>query len=305
MKIDHSQIWNCLRQSNTYEPQFYTDWIGIVWPDSSFPAIPIPSLSSTELPFNGDSFRAGQVEWEAFGFSIALAKSNPTATATAIELGSSASPWALGFIKVLVSEKEIETLSIEAGDVKALAKKFWEANHLFFKIKRRRKKFIFTGEKFTASFIRGLATNNSNSYFFPNVDVGRDNGATGASELASLDFRGLNKATKIKGIDVFEQVKKFESIDLLHMDIQGSELDLMLDPRFKSLAKKTKVMLIGTHSRQADILAHTLTKDYGLNLISFKESQPGTVDGKWPVDGEFFFLNDEALKISKNIGLFL
>ena len=305
MKINYEEIWSSLRQRIGSNPIYYTDWVGILWPNSSFPAIPDPSLSSDSFPYDGDAFRAGRIEWEAFGFAIAIAKNTLNDKATAIELGSSASPWALAFTKSLRELKEVETVSIEAGDVQKLASMFWKVNNLNFKVKRKLKSFSFNGVNFTAVFYRGLATNNSKKYFFPKVDVGQDNGATGSSDLANLDYRGLKKATKISGIDVFSKLKNYSNVDFLHMDIQGSEVEIIQDSRFETLAYLTSVILIGTHSAKADTLAHELDGKFGLNLISFEESQPGAADGKWPVDGEFFFLNDKAFKLSKRLGLFI
>lgn len=305
MRINHDKIWSPLRQRIGTSPIYYTDWVGIVWPNSSFPAIPDPSLSSDAFPYDGDAFRAGQIEWEAFGFAVAIAKISLHDKATAVELGSSASPWALAFTKFLRDLKMVETISIEAGDIRKLARMFWRLNKLDFKVRKNFKNFSFRGHNFAAFFVRGLATNNSKKYYFPNVNVGQDNGATGASEVANLDFRGLKKATKINGIDVFKKLEALKNIDFLHMDIQGSEIDIMLDPRFESLVGKTSVILIGTHSAIADNLARELDLKFGLHLVSFVQSQPGTSDGKWPVDGEFFFLNYNAFQLSQESRLFL
>ena len=80
------------------------------------------------------------------------------------------------------------------------------------------------------------------------------------------------------------------------MDIQGAEVDLMLDKRFGLLVKKISILLIGTHSNEGDNLAMSLDGQHELILLSSNAMKPTGPDGEWPVDGEFLFINKNLVE---------
>ena len=91
-----------------------------------------------------------------------------------------------------------------------------------------------------------------------------------AADKPSYDSRILNtlgsklfgggRVAKIRGYSLVELLADSPYVDLLHMDIQGAELDV-IEASLDVLAKKVRVMCIGTHSEAIDQgLVKLLTK---------------------------------------------
>jgi hypothetical protein len=140
--------------------------------------------------------------------------------------------------------------------------------------------------------------------FFPRVNISRDNGATGAEELSQLDRRGKIRFNRVRAIDTLELIEAQPEVCLLHMDVQGAEVEIMQDSRFGASMKKVQVLLIGTHSVLADELAEAIDGKYGLTLIAGNRMKPGGPNGEWPVDGEFLLVNEVTLQLLSNSGFY-
>lgn len=140
--------------------------------------------------------------------------------------------------------------------------------------------------------------------FFPNVNVSKDNGATGSTSLARLDRRGKVGFNRVRAIDILELIQNLPEVTLIHMDVQGSEVEIMQDPRFGESFKNVRVLLLGTHSELADELAKSMNGKYGFTLVSGNQMKPGGPNGEWPVDGEFLFVNQDTLNLLLDSGYF-
>jgi hypothetical protein len=310
MILKSEELWNATVMASSI-PLSQTDFIdcaGIAWPPSSFPIIPArEGNSSLFFPKDGDGFRAGKIEWEALCISVFVSKNNLFSKnqVLAIELGASAEPWALTFVKhVLASTNNyVNTIAIEAGNVKKITRLFWSRNDLKFKKITGLSRFTFKGERFKSVFLRGVATNKSGKMFFPKVDISKDNGAAGAEELSQLDRRGKIRINRVRAIDTLNLIQAQVEVSLLHMDVQGAEVGIMQDPRFGAAIQKVQVLLIGTHSVLADELAEDLDGKHGLTLIAGSRMKTGGSNGEWPVDGEFLFINEEVKKILIESGI--
>jgi hypothetical protein len=138
--------------------------------------------------------------------------------------------------------------------------------------------------------------------FFPKVNVSLDNGATGSTSLSRLDRRGKIGFNRVRAIDTLELVQNLPEVTLIHIDVQGSEVEIMQDPRFGESFKNVNVILIGTHSVLADELAEAMDGKHGLTLISGNRMKPGGPNGEWPVDGEFLFVNEGTLNLLLDSG---
>jgi hypothetical protein len=141
--------------------------------------------------------------------------------------------------------------------------------------------------------------------FFPKVNISKDNGAAGAKILTQLDRRGKIGFHRVKAIDVLEMVKMHSKVSFLHMDVQGSEVEIMQDPRFGTSLKNVEVLLIGTHSEEADRLAQDIDGKYGFTLIAGNPMKPGGPNGEWPIDGEFLLVSENAKNTLIDAGLLI
>lgn len=295
-----SQILDKAKRAFNHDHSKFHDWTGIFWGPDEFPIVPHPTEAKFELPLNGDGFRAGRVEWEAFGIAYHLAKSENLGKFVAIELGASAAPWMLTFVKHLPENLNMHTVAVEAGKVNNLTKNFWSNNGIEYQYKRKLHGFHFSGAHFQAEFIRALATSEDGWAWFPKVDISKDNGAKGDKSLASLDRRGGRRASLIRRVNVGRLMKRYSNINFLHMDVQGAEEEIIQDIEFINQLNKVEVMLIGTHSTSADSIAEALTKRSCMTLLASTPMKPGGPNGEWPVDGEFLFVNRSVISKLRN-----
>lgn len=88
--------------------------------------------------------------------------------------------------------------------------------------------------------------------FFPDVDCTVDNGASTTVENVDADIRGLALPNfEVEGIPMDQVLASFDPnhlVDLIHIDIQGAELEVVPDS-IGLLNKSVKRMMIATHSR--------------------------------------------------------
>jgi hypothetical protein len=312
MILKSQELWDITVMANviSFNQVDFIDCAGIAWPPGSFPIIPLrESHPRRFFPKDGDGFRAGKTEWDALSIAIYVARNNPANKnhVLAIELGASAAPWALTFVKhaSVATDRFVNTIAIEAGNVKKITRIFWSRNGLKFSKELGMSKFVFKGERFNSIFLRGIATNKKGKMFFPKVDISKDNGATGAKELSKLDRRGKIRFNRVRAIDTLELIQEQDEVCLLHMDVQGAEVEIMQDPRFGASMKNVQVLLIGTHSVLADELAEAIDGNYGLTLVAGNRMKPGGPNGEWPVDGEFLFISESVKNILTKFGLLL
>lgn len=311
MFLKSEELWNQTIMLSVLDKNKldFIDCAGTAWPLGTFPIIPARSKDSKRFyPSDGDGFRAGKIEYDALAISVYLAINENKSDGNqvcAIELGASASPWVLTFAKhtLSLSNARVNTIAIEAGKVKKITQLFWRRNGLKFRTTTGIGRFSFKGERFTSVFIRGIATNKTGKMFFPKVDISKDNGAAGAMILTQLDRRGKIGFNQVKAIDVLEMLKMCSKVSFLHMDVQGSEVEIMQDPRFGTSLKNVEVLLMGTHSEEADRLAQDINGKYGFTLIAGNPMKPGGPNGEWPVDGEFLLVSQSALNTLIKAGM--
>jgi FkbM family methyltransferase len=90
--------------------------------------------------------------------------------------------------------------------------------------------------------------------YFPEIkDSSQDYGNAAVKKVEPLDYRGMDFALKeVKAIPLNFLLKNHSSkVDVLFVDIQGSEFDV-LQSAIEQLNEKVKVVIIGTHSRKIE-----------------------------------------------------
>lgn len=109
------------------------------------------------------------------------------------------------------------------------------------------------------TLLHGLVTPKPGNFDF--LETAADKPSYDSKILSSIAGRlfGGGRVSKLRGYSLNELLADCEYVDLLHMDIQGAELDV-IKASLDVLAKKVRVMCIGTHSKEIDEgLVKTLT----------------------------------------------
>lgn len=190
-------------------------------------------------PFPGDGFRAGFIEYLAIIDSIEDAESFYQFA----EIGASYGPFT-ALAGVLSTRKNlvpilraVEASQINAGSVLENLQLNGISDNIDFRL-------------FNAAVIGYYK-----KCYFPRVDCTADNGAAPQDAISERDVRGaILPMDEIDGIPLSYVINSFSSerpIDLLHIDIQGSEkiaipMDIMV------LKRRVKRIFLATHSREIE-----------------------------------------------------
>lgn len=162
MILKSRELWNATIMATeiAFNETDFVDCAGIVWPPNSFPIIPSRETHAKRFfPKDGDGFRAGRIEWDALVISLFVAQKNSKTQkqVLAMELGASAAPWSLTFVKYVnaLTDCFANTIAIEAGNVKKTTRNFWSRNELQFNRRQGCSHFVFQGQNFRSTFLGG------------------------------------------------------------------------------------------------------------------------------------------------------
>lgn len=278
------------------------DWTGTRWEEGSFPRLPINSTHDLDVAKNGDGFRAGVNEWGAFLLAIHLAASEQIPNVI-VELGCSQGLWCLPWIRLFpyLSVQKAYAIGIEAAPAQDDTIKFWEAQELNFDLIKTNTDLKFHGVNFDFHWLQRAVFSGQECVHFPNVQVSKDNGSR-LDESLQL----INNYVSVPTIDAFKINELVSNIDeeseiaLLHIDIQGAETNLLASKHFGKLVSKTKILMVGTHSVQAEIDSFQILKELDFILISGSPSkyqyEPNPVLIE---DGEQIWIRQKDLEIAQ------
>jgi FkbM family methyltransferase len=100
----------------------------------------------------------------------------------------------------------------------------------------------------------GIAGKSGNAALFPKIESGINWGGSAIFNPSDAQCRkavGSGQYVRIPIVDISALIEKEEKIDLLHVDIQGAELDLLTEI-IDLLSAKIRYVFIGTHSKQIE-----------------------------------------------------
>lgn len=286
----------------------FVDWTGVIYPEGSFPILPVEPFTDLDPAEFGDGFRAGVNEWMAFGIAAKLASAQ-SLPATIVELGASQGLWCISWVKYFQRVwPTIPTiaLGVEAADAGDETLKFWKANSdLEFLAEIRSNQIILQGSNWKFHWLRRAVSHQIGNHWFPKVDITKDNGRHVSAET-DLNLEIFDEVRSITPQEISLKLRKLESyrISLLHLDLQGSELKLLESDQFDSLISIADVIMLGTHSREIELKAHLRLRETHTLLLSEPcefASQPnysGLVK-----DGEQLWINNNVLIIAGDLGL--
>lgn len=205
----------------------------------------IPFASSFDLerlttPIPDDGYHAEAAEYVALADSVRRAGSRYCIA----ELGAGWGPW-VGLGGTLARNRgvpEIELIAIEGLPARfELLRKHLAANGL-----RPAEGDETLLDGVSCRLFNGAATVTRSEVFFPDVGI-TDMGAR-MSETDDRDYRGRPvRNLRVQGFPL-EEILREAHVDLLHIDVQGSELSLV-EANLGLLARQVDAMMIGTHSR--------------------------------------------------------
>lgn len=248
-----------------------------------------PALSGKvydELPIPGDSVFAGAAEYQALLTAIDACKAQPSLTVA--EFGAGWGPWvsAAGVVGKRLGIKDIRLIAVEADSEKY---KLMQAHLAYNGLAGQDGVSIATYE--------GAVWHTDTTLNFPKNIVAVDFGGRVSETSHSTDYRGMAyETTEIRAYALESLLKGEQTIDYMHVDVQGAEYEI-LSRAGDLMNEKVKYLFIGTHSRLIDGQLLELLHKWGWDIrfanpcqFVFNRSIP-TIEGMTVADGEIFAVN--------------
>ena len=195
------------------------------------------------LPIPSDRIGYDFIEYLGTAFAVDTASKE---SFTVIELGAGIGTW---IVRSAIMSRRIGIKKITVVGVEADKQHFeWMKQHLSNNGLRPK---IFSDLKI--DLFNSAVSEKDTFLYFPELGENHEDwGAAASSDLTNCDYRGLQVTSKrISAIPINELLSKYKNVDLLHLDIQGSEFGV-INCGMDELNKKARVMVIGTHSRKIE-----------------------------------------------------
>lgn len=267
----------------TGKPGFLTNWLGLRTRTSLFPhAASLDGEVHIRHPFPSDGIYGGATEYAVVLTAIEQRRG---ARFRMVEMGSAWAPWA-SLAAFLCKREGVEDVSLVA--VEASAERYQAMlQHL--------------AENGVADVVRpvfGAAWSEDCTLRFPDVAPTDHGGAASSGDAGvATDYRGLHMTmTEVPAFSVSTLCEGLGEIDLLHIDIQGAELEVV-SASLDFLNANVRRVFIGTHSRAIEGQLIPLMISAGWILESeqpcafvFDASKP-SLEGMTTSDGEQYWVN--------------
>ena len=217
------------------------DWLGVKTPHKFQSWLNMKendSVQILDIPIPDDQVHAETIEYVGMLTAIDRAMRFHQKCFTVFEFGASYAPWAVAS-GVVAKRNGFQKISLNAIEASASmldnAKMHAQINHV--------------SDYFNLT--HGAVAVNDGSVFFPKIDVRSDNGAQISERMVDVDYRGLSvNQEKVKAFSTESLFADHDRIDFLHMDLQGAEAKLLIDPVFLHvIAAKLSTLFLATQSR--------------------------------------------------------
>lgn len=285
---DEERVARLMPADQKPDPAVYVDAFGVKVDPSYCPWVPAGEVATQ--PTFPSSYLADGIEFAAAALALEMAAGRPTFST--VELGAGWGPW-ISFMAVCARRASFKDIRLAA----------FEADPARFEMLRQHLALNdITGERFKLALFRAAAWWRDETMYWPR-DAGLfDAGLVAVSgERPTHDYRGnAFEFQEIPALSIAGALKDYVPIDFLHIDIQGSEWDLishMLD----YLSSNVRTMFIGTHSRkiEGDLIA--LLRENGWMLLRerpcrfYSMAQSPTLTGQTYHDGGQFWRNERMI----------
>ena len=266
-RADLEIIRSIPRYTGNGEPGFVIDFLGIRTDVRFVNAIAGLSGAVEGYPFPHGNFHGDVDEW----CGLIEAINHVSGRFVAMELGMGWGPWLVAAATIAKKRgiKDISLIGVEASQ-----------EHLEFAHAHCRNNGILPEQ---ARLIHAAVTPADGMVEFPVADDPAEDWGMAAfrsGDATDRDYRGHPVSTTeiVSGLSITTLLADQSRVDLLHVDIQGHELDC-IETSLAPLTEKVATMIIGTHGRaiEEDLMA-VLTKA-GWQILREKACQFRLDDG--------------------------
>jgi hypothetical protein len=269
------------------DPECYMNWIGLKTDANMFNnGASIKGRVVSDLPTGGDGVYGGYTEYASF--LTAIKDRTDRGQFSAVELGAGWGPWISGAGVVCRREgfKDIKLIGVEADKGKCGLM----ADHLA--------RNGLTQENCVDSrVIHGAAWKEDTDLRFPVIDSVRDHGAAATDKNEVVDYRGFaSEFVTVPAFSIHTICKGLDTIDYMHWDIQGAELEVARSS-IDFLNEKVRYLFVGTHSRYIEGNLMDLFFRNGWDVLYqnpcsfvYNRNTP-SLEGMTISDGEIFLRN--------------
>lgn len=245
-------------------PGYYTDFMGIRTSPGAFTPGFLDSAAgqiTRNIPIPDDSFHAMAIEYCSL---LSVVEATNTTTFTMFELGAGWGPWMSYAVKACRMKggfSHINTIGVEGEENKIPLIEDHLAVNGF---REDNGNLTQTYNGVHSRIIHGIVGEKDGLIDFPVASA--DN--YGVSVLYTKP--GLeNKMVSVPCYSLETLMKDFETVDFMHIDIQGYEWDVITSS-IKSICEKVRYMCISTHSRkiEGDLIDFLLKNGWELHRES-------------------------------------
>lgn len=272
-------------------PGYVTNFIGVETSLAIFPDVePRGGCVFADLPVPSDKLYGGAHEY--ISLFQAIERRRHAGEIAAVEIGAGWGPWiaAAGVICARLGFRKIELLGVEADPYRFE----FMRQHLTHNLEKYSQADT---PEITCRTLCAAAWPENTKLFFPVIDPSRDHGGAATSTTAATDYRGVAIPHRaVTGLTVQTICGALDTIDYMHWDIQGAELDVAFSC-YEYLNTHVKSLFIGTHSPRMEggliQLFHKMHWDllhYKPCIFNYDKSRP-SIEGMVVTDGELVLLN--------------
>ena len=252
---------------------FRVDWAGIRTRIPMLPWAPLDLAGTTSdrLPVPTDGYRSEADEY----VGLALSLTNERDSYRIVEVGAGWAPWAvMGVALAKRMGKRAVGLAVEADDTRA----GWAVQHAHDNALDSERlqgssadiALALGSSSADITVVQAACWFEETTLRFP-VLTGEDmGGAVSTDAEANMDYRGAYfDHVEVATVTLQSLIGGDEPTDLLHIDLQGRELDVIL-PNLELIAQKVRFLAVGTHNRYVEgmLQDQLLQREWALLLES-------------------------------------
>jgi FkbM family methyltransferase len=256
-----------------HEDVFRVDWAGIRTRITMLPWAPqeLAGTTTDRLPVPTDGYRSEAEEYVALGLSL----HNERDTYRIVEVGAGWAPWAVMGLKLAHRRnKRAIGIAVEADDLRA----GWAVQHGHdndIAVERIAGSSADIRTRLPDSdaslrVVQAACWTEETTLKFPVLTDDDMGGAVSTDPDAHMDYRGaFFDHVEVPTVTLETLLAGDDATDLLHIDLQGRELDVIL-PNLELIEHKVRFLAVGTHNRYVEgVLQETLLqREWALLLES-------------------------------------
>ncbi|MDD2818592.1 MAG: hypothetical protein PHN51_07330 [Candidatus Nanopelagicales bacterium] len=255
------------------ESHFRVDWAGIRTRIGMLPWAPqeLAGTSTDRLPVPTDGYRSEAEEYVGLGLSLM----NDRDSYRIVEVGAGWAPWVVMGAAIARREgKSVTGIAVEADEMRA----GWAVQHAQdnnIEVRRVAGDSQSIREQLSIhptdmTVVQAACWFEETTLQFPKLTDDDMGGAVSTDDNAHMDYRGaFFDHIAVPTVTLETLLAGDEPTDLLHIDLQGRELDVIL-PNLELIAQKVRFLAVGTHNRYVEgmLQENLLKREWALLMES-------------------------------------